>query len=105
MLWMGLDEQAYPWLGTRRHGVLDARHNQEDTPMQQDTPLPGARPDRGLPLLPLDEVVRRGAQTLLQRARDVEVALFLERSQYLMDAPGHRQGAWQLRLCAERQDE
>ncbi len=59
--------------------------------MQQDTPLPGARPDRSLPLLPLDEVVRRGAQALLQHALDVEVELFLERYQYLMDEQGRRQ--------------
>jgi transposase-like protein len=36
-------------------------------------------------------VVRRGAQELLQRALDVEVELFLERYQYLMDEQGHRQ--------------
>ena len=57
----------------------------------QDTALPAARQDRSLPLLPLDEVVRRGAQALLQRALDVEVELFLERYQYLMDDQGHRQ--------------
>jgi transposase-like protein len=90
MLWMGMNEQAYPWLGSWRHGVLDARHNQEDTPMEQDTPLPGERPDRTLPLLPLDEVVRHGAQAMLQRALDVEVDCFLERYQYLMDDQGHR---------------
>ena len=59
--------------------------------MQQDTSLQAGRPDRSLPLLPLDEVVRRGAQELLQRALDVEVDLFLERYQYLMDDQGHRQ--------------
>jgi len=58
--------------------------------MQQDTPSPGERPDRSLPLLPLDEVVQRGAQALLQRALDVEVELFLERYQYLMDDQGLR---------------
>ncbi len=90
MLWMGMNEQAYPWLNQWHLGVLDARHNQEDTPMQQDSALAGARPDRSLPLLPLDEVVRRGAQQLLQRALDVEVDLFLERHQYLMDDDGRR---------------
>jgi len=59
--------------------------------MQQDTPLPETRPDRTLPLLPLDEVVRHGAQRLLRQALDVEVELFLERDQYLMDERGHRQ--------------
>ena len=59
--------------------------------MQQDTALSETRPDRSLPLWPLDEVVRRGAQALLQRALDVEVELFLERYQYVMDSRGHRQ--------------
>jgi transposase-like protein len=74
-----------------RHGAQPARHNQEDTPMQQDTPVSEVRPDRTLPLLPLDEVVRHGAQAMLQRALDVEVELFLERYQYLMDDQGRRQ--------------
>jgi len=91
-LWMGrMNAQAYPWLKNESLGVLDARHNQEDTPMQHDTSLPGERPDRSLPRLPLDEVVRHGAQAMLQRALDVEVDLFLERYQYLMDAQGRRQ--------------
>ena len=84
-------KKAYPWLGTQSHGVLETRHNQEDTPMQQDTSLPGERPDRSLPLWPLDEVVRQGARQLVQRAVEVEVELFLERYQYLMDDQGHRQ--------------
>ncbi len=59
--------------------------------MQQDTPSPGARPERSLPRWPLDEVVRHGAQRLLQQAVEVEVDLFLEQYQYLMDDRGHRQ--------------
>lgn len=59
--------------------------------MQQDTGSSGVRPDRSLPRLPLDEVVRHGAQRLLQKALDVEVDLFLERYQYLMDDQGRRQ--------------
>ena len=91
MLWMGRNEQAYPWLGMWKPGVLATRHNQEDTPMQQDTAFPGERPDRSLPWWPLDEVVRQGARQLVQRAVEVEVDLFLERYQYLLDAQGHRQ--------------
>lgn len=91
MLWMERNEQAYPWLRSWRHGVLDARHNQEDTPMEQDTSLQAGRPDRTLPLLPLDEVVRQGARKLLQRAVEIEADVFLERYQYLMDDAGHRQ--------------
>jgi len=84
-------KKAYPWLSPWNPGVLKTRHNQEDTPVSQDTGSLEARPDRSLPLLPLDEVVRRGAQELLQQALNVEVELFLERYQYLMDDHGHRQ--------------
>ena len=59
--------------------------------MPQDTGSWGTRPDRRLPLVPLDEVVRRGAQELLQRAVEVEVDLFVEQYQYLMDERGRRQ--------------
>jgi transposase-like protein len=41
--------------------------------------------------LPLDEVVRQGARELVQRAVEIEVELFLERYQYLMDDRGRRQ--------------
>ena len=83
-------KQAYPWLSQWNLGVLETRHNQEDTPMQQDTALSTDCPDRTLPHLPLDEVVRHGAQRLLQRALDIEVDLFLERHQYLMNDQGRR---------------
>lgn len=39
----------------------------------------------------LDEVVAQGAQEMLQKALEVEVDLFLERYQYIMDDDGHRQ--------------
>ena len=92
MLWMGKEmKQAYPWLSRRHLGVLETRHNQEDTPVEQDTGSLTERPDRSLPRWPLDEVVRQGARQLVQRAVEVEVELFLERYQYLMDDQGHRQ--------------
>jgi len=59
--------------------------------MQEDSGSLAERPDRSLPLVPLDEVVRRGARQLLQTALNVEVEMFLERYQYLMDDQGHRQ--------------
>ena len=59
--------------------------------MQQDTALRAERPDRSLPRLPLDEVVRQGARQLLQRAVEIEADVFLERYQYLMDEKGRRQ--------------
>lgn len=59
--------------------------------MQQDTGSLAERPERTVTRLPLDEVVRQGARQLVQRAVEVEVELFLERYQYLMDDRGHRQ--------------
>ena len=59
--------------------------------MQQDSASEGTRPDRTVTVLPLDEVVRQGARQLVQRAVEIEVELFLERYQYLMDDQGHRQ--------------
>jgi len=59
--------------------------------MEQDTGSLAERPERTVTLLPLDEVVRQGARQLVQRAVEVEVELFLERYQYLMDDQGHRQ--------------
>jgi len=59
--------------------------------MQQDTGSLAERPERTVTLLPLDEVVRQGARQLVQRAVEVEVDLFLERYQYLMNAQGRRQ--------------
>ncbi len=38
----------------------------------------------------LDEVVRSGAQKVLQKAVEVEVESFLEKYQYIMDEKGHR---------------
>ncbi len=59
--------------------------------MQQDSASVGDRPERTVTRLPLDEVVRQGARQLVQRAVEVEVDLFLERYQYLMDDQGRRQ--------------
>ena len=59
--------------------------------MQQDSASVGDRPERTMTLLPLDEVVRQGARQLVQRAVEIEVDLFLERYQYLLDDRGRRQ--------------
>ena len=59
--------------------------------MQQDTPFPEARPEGMVTRWPLDEVVRQGARQLVQRAVEVEVELFLERYQYLLNDGGRRQ--------------
>ena len=48
-------------------------------------------PEENVIKLTLDEVVAQGAQEMLQKALEVEVDLFLERYQYVMDDDGHRQ--------------
>ncbi|MFH1846493.1 MAG: IS256 family transposase [Candidatus Omnitrophota bacterium] len=40
--------------------------------------------------IPLDEIVRKGAQKMLQQALEVEVEMFLEKYQYILDANGNR---------------
>lgn len=40
---------------------------------------------------PLDEIVRNGAKEMLQKALEIEVDLFLERYQYILDGKGNRQ--------------
>jgi len=51
MLWLGQEmKKAYPWLSQWHLGVLETRHNQEETPMQQDSGSSEERPDRSLPL-------------------------------------------------------
>ena len=40
---------------------------------------------------PLDEIVRNGAKEMLQKALEIEVNLFLERYQYILDENGNRQ--------------
>jgi len=84
-------KKAYPWLSQWNRGVLETRHNQEDTPVQQNSASVGDRPERTVTRWPLDEVVRQGARQLVQRAVEVEVDLFLERYQYLLDDRGRRQ--------------
>lgn len=48
-------------------------------------------PEEKMVTMTLDEVVAQGAQKMLQKALEVEVDLFLERFQYIMDDNGHRQ--------------
>ena len=48
-------------------------------------------PEKTAVRMSLDEVVAQGAREMLQKALEVEVDLFLERYQYIMDDGGHRQ--------------
>ena len=47
-------------------------------------------PEENIVNQPLDEIVRYGAKKMLQKALDVEVDLFLEKYQYILDAQGNR---------------
>ena len=48
-------------------------------------------PEENIIKYPLDEIVEKGAQKMLQLALEVEVDLFLERYQYILDNQGNRQ--------------
>lgn len=58
--------------------------------MKNSAKRTGRPQERELVKLELDEVVRRGAQELLEKALEVEVELFLERYQYILDEAGNR---------------
>jgi transposase-like protein len=48
-------------------------------------------PEENITNHPLDEIVRQGAQRMLQKALGVEAELFIERYQYILDDAGNRQ--------------
>ena len=48
-------------------------------------------PEENIANNPLDEIVRKGAKEMLQRALEIEVNLFLEKYQYILDDKGKRQ--------------
>ncbi len=47
-------------------------------------------PEENIINRPLDEIVRNGAKKMLQKALEIEVDLFLERYQYILDDNGNR---------------
>lgn len=47
-------------------------------------------PEKNIVTHPLDEIVRQGAQEMLEKALEIEVDLFLERYQYILDDDGNR---------------
>jgi len=48
-------------------------------------------PEENIINQPLDEIVRNGAKVMLQKALEIEVDLFLEKYQYILDDKGNRQ--------------
>ncbi len=47
-------------------------------------------PEENIVNQPLDEIVRKGAKEMLQKALEIEVDMFLERYQYVLDDKGNR---------------
>ena len=60
-------------------------------PMNQNTLKLQINPEESITNNPLDEIVRKGAKEMLQKALEIEVNLFLEKYQYILDAKGNRQ--------------
>ncbi len=59
--------------------------------MNKNTVKLRINPEENITKQPLDEIVRKGAKEMLQKALEVEVELFLEKYQYILDAKGNRQ--------------
>lgn len=60
-------------------------------PMTQNSVKTLLRPEEKMIDTPLDDIVRQGARKMLQQALEIEVDLFLERYQYILDDNGNRQ--------------
>ena len=58
--------------------------------MNKNTLKIKTNPEENIVNHPLDEIVRKGAQSMLQHALDIEVDLFVERYQYILDDNGNR---------------
>ena len=59
--------------------------------MNKNTVKLRINPEENIANNPLDEIVRRGAKEMLQKALEIEVNLFLEKYQYLLNDKGNRQ--------------
>ena len=59
--------------------------------MDNNTPRLKLSPEESIVKKPLDDIAREGAREMLQRALEVEVDLFLEQYQHILDDNGNRQ--------------
>jgi len=59
--------------------------------MSKNTVKLRINPEENIVNHPLDEIVSNGAKKMLQKALEIEVNLFLERHQYILDGKGNRQ--------------
>jgi len=58
--------------------------------MSKNNARPIVSPEENIVALPLDDIVRQGAQKMLIQALEVEVDSFLEKHQYILDDKGNR---------------
>jgi len=58
--------------------------------MNKNTVKLRINPEENIVKQPLDEIVRNGAKEMLQKALEIEVDLFLEKYQYILDDKGNR---------------
>ncbi len=59
--------------------------------MNKNTIKLRTNPEENIVNQPLDEIVRNGAKEMLQKALEIEINLFLEKYQYILDDKGNRQ--------------
>ena len=59
--------------------------------MNKNTVKLRINPEENIVNQPLDEIVRNGAKEMLRKALEIEVNLFLEKYQYILDDEGNRQ--------------
>lgn len=59
--------------------------------MNKNTVKLRINPEENIESNPLDEIVRKGAKEMLRKALEIEVNLFLEKYQYILDDKGNRQ--------------
>ena len=58
--------------------------------MNKNTIKLRTKPEENIINQPLDEIIRNGAKKMLQKALEIEVDLFLEKYQYILDEKGNR---------------
>ena len=58
--------------------------------MKNNTSFQGTNPEENITRFPLDEIVRQGAQKMLEKALEVEIDSFVGQYQYVLDDKGRR---------------
>ena len=58
--------------------------------MSKNTAVNAVNPEENIIASPLDEIVRKGALKMLAQALEIEVDLFIEKYQYILNDKGNR---------------